>query len=644
MQAQEIQNTSHEQWMTFPAIEKVPYYTDPAKFRQIIEAGKTQDLAKKRQLLANYIVHFGVENFRKDIKLIWKLAKLTELLEGLSAAKPIYRLALRHHYDEIPLEEIEPYYKTLNKKEIASYVPLDYYYKLVEHQRYVDTIHAPRTQLLNMGHSVNSEQADYAPFLNVHGNVLFFTSKRDKVVRNQLLIANEDIYFSVKDKKTWQSSQPFQEINTENFNEGSVAINRANNELYFSRCNAPDGLGDCDIYLAERFDDDTWGAVHALGAMVNSPAWDSHPSLSFSGDTLYFASDRLGGFGQSDLYFSAKDEKGHWTKAQNLGPIVNTRKSEVSPFFDTQHKVLYFSSDGQLYNFGSFDIYRSNWQGKYWGDPINIGPLVNGSGSEHYFNIDAQLSRIYYAKSQTEDMSGQDLYSFPLPMEAQPEALVLLRGSLNDKRTGKPLKGVVSIIDLDKGIEVAPKFLADDGTFSFNLIDNRNYLLVIQGENFVRIEDLFYLSGPQEISRQAMSISRKIQFKSIEFLTGEAELVEKMYIDLRKVISFLKGHTNYFLKISGHTDATGDQTLNQQLSMKRAKNIQNHIVKAEIDSIRIQYRGYGSSKPIVDERTEADKAINRRVEFYLYVPDEDSDTFSDEKQVQWHDEAPDSEE
>ena len=608
-----------DSWMRFSNVHKISYHSNKSQLEKIAQAEKKQDWVRMKRLLASYISKFGIENFYKDTKYIWKLAKLTELLDGLEQAKPLYRLVLRHHHEDIALQEIEPYYHTFNEEEIGSYVPLEYYYKLVEHQRYVDTIYAPRSRLLNMGNVINSEQADYAPFLNSQNNLLVYTSKRERAVRNKQLVFNEDIYISRQEDGFWEESNPLLEINTQAFNEGSVCLNSAGDKLYFARCNAPGGLGDCDIYVAYLLEDSNWGNATPLGAAVNSPAWDSHPSLSPSGDTLYFASDRVGGFGLSDIYFSTKDKKGAWKKAKNLGPIINTRSSEVSPFLHAERRVLYFSSRGQLYNFGGFDIYRSDWQGTHWGEPLNIGPLVNGTGSEHYFTIDSKFLYIYYAKSLTRDMRGQDIYSFPLPMEAHPDARTLLRGSVQDSKTGRPIKGIVSIIDLDKGIEISPKYLSQGGTFSFKLIDNRNYLLVIQGDDFFRIEELFYLSGPREIHKEVAPVSRKIEFKSIEFETAKADITDKMKRDLDKVVKFMSNHKEYHLNVSGHTDGAGSSELNVKLSQQRAENIRNYIVEeGGISAIRLKHKGYGSSKPIVEEKTEADKAINRRVEFHIY--------------------------
>ena len=233
----------------------------------------------------------------------------------------MYRLVLRHHHADINIDQIELYHRTLNEDEIAAYVPLDYYYKLVEYQRYVDTMYVPRTQLLNMGHAINSEQADYAPFLTASGNVLYFTSKRERVLREQQHKPNEDIFISQLDNKNWIKSEPFHDINTKQFNEGSLFISQTGDYLYFARCNAPDGLGDCDIYSAQQFVDGTWGNIRPLGPAVNSHAWDSHPFLSFTGDTLYFASDRLGGLVYQTCILRSKINVGNGQRPKTWGPL-----------------------------------------------------------------------------------------------------------------------------------------------------------------------------------------------------------------------------------------------------------------------------------------------------------------------------------
>ncbi|MEP2508866.1 MAG: OmpA family protein, partial [Reichenbachiella sp.] len=463
----------------FKNINVINEYYNKGKMQHIQKLEADKKWAQLYPALQDYVMQFGIRNFYVDTYWIWRLAKLTEIYGTEEEARSLYKLALRHHHQKIDVREIELYYDSLNTQEIDNFVPLDYYYKLVEHRKAIDTIRPPRGVLLNMGRKINSRQADYAPTLGMNNQVMIFTSKRNEQLQGLSYRKNEDLFISLKSDGYWDLSTDMREINTQ-YNEGSACISKNGRTLYFSRCESPESMGNCDIFVAKLNEDSVWTDIENIGFSINSVSWDSHPSLSHTEDTLYFASDRIGGFGLSDIYFTYKNDKEEWMPAQNLGPVVNTRKNEVSPFYHPNYEVLFFSSNGQLFKFGEFDIYKTYHNNDQWSEPINIGPLVNGRGSEFYFSIDSESKDLFYSRSATRDLNMLDLYSFPLPMEAQPEALTTIAGSLTDSLTGKPFTGIVSVIDLDEGTAVAPKYLRPDGSFEFDLINHRNYLLIIQ--------------------------------------------------------------------------------------------------------------------------------------------------------------------
>jgi outer membrane protein OmpA-like peptidoglycan-associated protein len=203
-------------------------------------------------------------------------------------------------------------------------------------------------------------------------------------------------------------------------------------------------------------------------------------------------------------------------------------------------------------------------------------------------------------------------------MEAQPEAIANLKGSLINSETQKPFKGIVSIIDLDQGVEVAPKFLRPDGSFDFQLINKRNYLLIIQGDDFFRIEEVFFMDGDMEINKEAEPIESKIAFKSVEFENGKADILPSMHQDLDKLANFMIDHPHYSLNISGHTDSQGKEDSNLRLSQARADAIKAYLVyEFKIEASRVEAHGYGSSQPIVSEQSDDHRQLNRRVEFKI---------------------------
>lgn len=596
----------------FPNVNVVSFYYDAKKFKKLQELKRNGPSEEFYTALRAYVSSFGIRNFQENTAMLWELARLSARMGPPGEAILLYKLVLKHHRQGLDTADVFREYDSLERDKKKYYVPLDYYYQLVEYRREIDTLRPPHSVLLNMGDNLNSLKEDYAPTIGNVDSLMLFTSKRN---RNNIDTRqyDEDIFYSERVDGFWMPAKGFDKINTI-YNEGSACMSLDGKTLIFSRCFD----SNCDLYIAERPAlDSAWRNVHNLGPLINSSGWDSHPSLTHSGDTLFFASNRVGSFGLSDIFLSVRDENNQWGKAQNAGPIINTASSEVSPFFHHTYNLLYFSSNGHALNFGDFDIYKSMRLPNSWGEPRNIGPLVNGAGSEYYFTIDSRSKELFYARSEAEDKKNLDLFSFPVPMEAKPEAIIQLKGSLKDD-TGNPVKGIVSIIDLDQGVEVAPKYLREDGTFDFNLINRRNYLLIIQGDEFFRIEEIFFLNGDMEINKIAEPIESKIAFESLEFENGKANILPTMHADLDKLANFLIDHPELHLTISGHTDSAGKEESNLKLSQGRADAIRNYLITTfSIDAERIKAIGYGSSKPATQELSDEHKQLNRRVEFEI---------------------------
>ncbi|MGM0579633.1 MAG: OmpA family protein [Bacteroidota bacterium] len=605
----------------FPNVNQINYFNDDNALNKINKAQEGKHWERFKDLLEDYVKKFATENFYKDTRLLWQLAKMEELYGDFEKAKSIYRLALKHHQSKIDLKQMEIFMDSVNLEQTDDYVPIDYYYELVDFRQSIDTLVPPRGILLSMGKQINSNMADYAPALTLDNKTMIFTSKRSlsgNILSND---SNEDLYIAVQEDGMWQEAVQLRGINSR-YNEGSATLNADGNQIIFARCGSPDGYGNCDLYETHLQEDSTWSKAVNLGANLNSKAWDSHPTLSVTGDTLFFASDRIGGFGLSDIYFSVKDKNGEWTAAKNLGPIVNTRGNEVSPFIHPRYKILYFSSNGHLLNFGGFDIYKSNAKSFLWDEPQNIGPLINTEGDEYYFTIDSESEDLFYAGSSSMRSNNLDLFSFPLPMEAQPGANTKVSGVVTDTVKGEPFRGIVSIVDIENGIEIAPKFTREDGSFEFNLINDANYVMVVQSDKLFRIEEMFFLSGDTVMNKNIDPVSSKIRFKSIEFEENSAKLRPDMYSDLDKVVDFLLDYPDFKLRISGHTDSSGDEIRNKSLSQERADAIRNYIILLHpVEKDRVVAEGFGNSRPVVkNENTDDDRRLNRRVEFEIYRP------------------------
>ncbi|WP_242478866.1 OmpA family protein [Hymenobacter lapidiphilus] len=603
----------------FPNVNRLAYFRDKKALRAIQQAEKRKNWPAARNLLETYVGQFGTENFYRDTQLLWRLGQLWDKAGDEQRARAYFRLALKHRRQS--LTKVQQYYDSLEQKETELYVPLKKYYELVEYRKSIATFQPPKGVYTSMGEAINSKKEDYGPTLNTDANLLYFTSKRKSRGRLQE-VSDEDIYQSRRENGLWTEAEALPKPINSAYNEGSACISKDGKTLYFARCECPTCQGNCDLYEA-TFQDGKWSMPKSLGPNVNSPSWDSQPTLSPGEDTLYFASDRLGGFGLSDIWFTVKGKGGQWTAAQNMGPVVNTRESEVSPFYHPLYHVLYFSSRGQLLNFGDFDIYKTYRTRGRWQEPINIGPLVNGKGSEYYFTIDADSKDLYYARSEQADMKNLDLYSFPLPMEAQPTATTHVEGSLIDSVSRKPLNGLVSIIDTDNGIEVASKYLRDDGSFDFDLMEGSHYVMLIQSPDFFSVEKSFALTNDTvfQLMTNAIDYQLPMVFQNIEFDQDKATIRQAMYPTLDRITTFLVDHPTFRLNIAGHTDSRGDIDFNLKLSQDRAEAIRRYIEqKGKLPPNRVESMGYGSEKPLKEEKTKEDARTNRRVEFRVVKP------------------------
>lgn len=605
----------------FPNVNRVAYYFNKKELHTIQKAEKRRNWNQARALLDAYVHQFGIQNFYKDTPLLWRLGQLWEKAGNEEVAKAYYRLALKHRRQD--LTKVQLYYDSLEEKDADLYVPLKMYYELVEFRKNIVAFRPPKGELTSMGDAVNSASEDYGPTLNSDAGMLLFSSKRK--VRGIHGVVDEDLYVSRREGEFWTDAEPLPKPINSPYNEGSACFTKDGKTIYFARCECPSCHGNCDLFTS-TFKDGQWSVPKSLGSNINSGAWDSQPTLSRSEDTLYFASDRLGGFGLSDIWYTYKGKNGQWARAQNLGPIVNTRESEVSPFYHPLYNVLYFSSRGQLLNYGDFDIYKTYRVKNRWQEPKNIGPLVNGKGSEYYFTIDSDSKDLYYARSEEKDLKNLDLYSFPLPMEAQPLATTHVEGSLIDSVSQKPLNGIVTIIDTDNGIEVAAKYVRPDGSFDFDLIEGSHYVMLIQSPDFFSVEKKFELKGDTVMKLMTNSINYGLPmiFKNIEFDQDKAGIRAAMHPTLDRIALFMVDHPTFRLSITGHTDSKGDPDFNETLSRDRAESIRRYIeTKGRLKPNRIESFGYGSTRPLKEnEASEEDARTNRRVEFRLIKPND----------------------
>jgi outer membrane protein OmpA-like peptidoglycan-associated protein len=471
--------------------------------------------------------------------------------------------------------------------------------------------------------NVNSPFPDYAPVMDATGTRLYFTSRRAGGISPEAIgvkEGDEDAYFTEKRGGVWSDAKLLPPpINTA-LNEGIATFSADGQFMMMVACNRGDGVGSCDLYYSE-LNGDQWSELQNMGEIVNSPAWDSQPTLSYDGKRFIFISDRTGGYGDVDIYMVEKNQFGDWGPAMNLGPMVNTPFTEHSPFFSQDGKTLYFSSNGHP-GYGDFDIFKTVKENGQWSIPINMGRPLNTPNDDRFFTIGGSGEKGYFSSDRTGD---SELYEIDIPESMRPEPTIVVSGTVTSIKDGKKVSAYILVEDLNTGeLIAANKSNSTTGHYLVVLPSGRHYSVSANKEGY------FFYSQSFEVSRATrfQEIRKDIQLNPIEkgakvvlnnifFETGKATLTPESRLELEKAIELMRTNPTMVVEIGGHTDNVGDDNYNMKLSHDRARSVRDYLVNAGIASERVQAKGYGEQNPVATNETEDGRKANRRTEFVI---------------------------
>lgn len=464
---------------------------------------------------------------------------------------------------------------------------------------------------VNLGDSVNSEFSEYYPTLPIEGDQLIFTRRVNNF--------NEDFYITERINGTWSKSRSLPgEINS-NMNEGAQTISQDGEWLIFTGCNFPDGYGSCDLYISYKTKDG-WSTPVNLGPEINTRFWESAPSLSPDKQELYFASNRPGGYGGTDIYVSRLQPNGKWSAPVNLGLVINTSGNESCPFIHADNTTLYFTSDGHM-GYGNNDLFKSSKTKQGWSKPKNLGYPINTIEDEGSLVVAANGVTAYFASDRGDSRGGLDLYSFELRPDIRPIKTLWVKGKVIDKETGKSLPSAVELTDLATG-EAVSRIQTDlESNFLITLPVGKDYAFSVNRKGYLFYSENFMLSqnAPDsvyyiEIALQPISVNATIVLNNVFFDLNKYDLKPESAVELDNIVKLLKENPDIKVMISGHTDSTGREEDNKLLSARRAQAVVNYLVQNGIDTRRLKSEGFGSSQPIAPNTTEEGRARNRRTE------------------------------
>ena len=502
-----------------------------------------------------------------------------------------------------------------------------------------------------MSENVNKHTMQISPVLTADQQLLIYYV-RESFGKDY----DENIVVSKKNGNQWTAPISISNnINTA-YHEGHCTISADGRILVFASCNREDGFGSCDLYISKR-EGYQWSMPVNLGKKVNSEKWDSEPSVSADGRTIYFSSDRSGTYGKEDIWVTTYvardlsrstdlDKDGEWSVPQNLGTSVNTSKREVTPFIHADGQTLFLASTGYP-GMGGFDLFYTNLTGSGWTSPKNLGYPLNTQDNESSLFITADWRKGYFSKYEQKGYkSTSKLYEFDVADQLKSKyKSTYAKGAIYDAVTKKKLvyqelPASIELYDLKTG-KLLYFTTADriTGEFLVVLTEGAQYAMYVNKDSYL-FKSLFfdYLPADPDFVGTGASAQAGMDLKSFDplildiylepikkgstiilhnvfFDTGKHDLREKSKTELEKMIRFMNANKNITVEIAGHTDNVGSYQDNIDLSLKRAQSVHDYLLKGGIDSSRLKYKGYGETKPIAPNDSDLNRQINRRIEF-----------------------------
>ena len=484
---------------------------------------------------------------------------------------------------------------------------------------------------VNVGAGINSNNYEYFPALTADGNTFLFT-RNIREGEGAGAAGQEDFYVSKKVNNVWQTAYPITSVNTLG-NEGAPSLSADGEIMFFASCmemtgdygsSDRKGYGSCDIFYAQKING-KWSKPRNAGSTINTKNWETQPSFSSDGKTLYFIRGTVTreGIKNPDIYTSTIGEDGRFTEPVRLSENINTPEGEESVFIHPDNQTLYFSSEGHP-GMGGLDIFVSKKQADgSWGKAVNLGYPINSFVDDNSLLVDANGKLAYFASEREGGFGGLDIYQFELPESVRPEKITYVKGLTYNAKTKAPVDASFELIDLETQQSVTSAYSNSAGEFLVTLTSNHNYLVNVSKPGFLFYSDNFSLKDkvadynkPYQLQIPLQPIDTGIiELKNIFFDVNKWDLKAESKAELQKIISFLKANPTLKVEFSGHTDNSGDKAFNKTLSNNRAKAIYDYVIeKGQIPSANLSYKGYGDTKPKAPNDTPENKAKNRRTE------------------------------
>jgi len=501
-------------------------------------------------------------------------------------------------------------------------ISVDYFHVLQDKAAINQLASQPKVIKEKLPYPINTDAQELNPIVSYDGQSLYFT-------RNEGGEMAQEIWRSSLENGKWGTPLKLGfPLNTAG-NNNVMGIGTDNSTLILSNTYSDDGLSLIGKgYSIAKWEGDKWSIPEKIeiSSYMNSSN-TAETSLSASGTTMIMSLKTGYNAGMNDLYRSiSRPYTKSWSGPSSLKNVVNSFGNEITPFLAADGKTLYFSSEGHS-GYGDQDIFMSRMldeRGFEWSEPINLGPEINTANWDGYFTIPAHGEWAYMV-SANDNASQLDLYRVKLPEALKPDPVVLIKGKVLDAQTKEPLNAQIYFESLPRGRRLNKvKSKGSNGTYQIILPYGEHYGYYTHLDGYLSTHDNINLKQKenyQEITRDIylspLSEGSFISLNNVYFAQGSYEILEASHPELDRLIRLMRSSETMEIEIGGHTERRGSARLNKILSQDRADAVKAYVVQAGIDEKRIKTKGYGSSKPITDGKTELERKQNRRVEYTI---------------------------
>lgn len=440
----------------------------------------------------------------------------------------------------------------------------------------------------------NSRRSDFSPMFN--GDILYFTTTNEKATgtkRSEITgMKRSDIWMARKNERgEWQRPEAVEgELNTE-WDEGIMSFSPDGSTMYLTRSiRTPEKDTGVDIYTSSR-SDAKWSAPVKFEITNDTLSSYGHPAVSPSGQYLYFTSDMPGHGGKDIWRINLKERAG---SLENLGEAINTPGDEVFPYMLTD-SIMYFSSDGHP-GLGGLDIFKATLTPSGGWLVENMGSPMNSEGDDFGITFATPGREAGYFSSNRGDGRGYDhLYSFELP-----DLKILISGWVLDKDEEPVPNAVIRIVGNDGSNQKA--IAKNDGSFSFPLQRGVSYVMLAGAKGYLNAKQEFTSDTAEEDAEYGIdfilaSINKPNIVENIFYDFDKATLRPEAKEALNEVVQMLRDNPNITIEMASHTDRKGSDEYNIALSERRAKSVVDYLIECGIPADRLQYQGYGESRP-----------------------------------------------